>query len=140
MIVNFELKPEVKKAWQAALRSGEYKQDRSVLRSNNGWCCLGVLADLYIKENKNAYWKREVTKTYLLFAPPLQARDIETYLPQVVYDWAGKATGKEEFNVCCGPRVSIPDNERNPFPSLAALNDSQEYDFNQIADLIEEFL
>ena len=39
-----------KKKWLAALRSGEYKQGRGVLRRRrrgvDRYCCLGVLADL----------------------------------------------------------------------------------------------
>ena len=41
----------VKKMWVAALRSGEYEQCRKVLRNGEGgFCCLGVLCDLYAKE------------------------------------------------------------------------------------------
>ena len=32
--------------WIAALRSGNYPQATGCLRSDNGYCCLGVLADL----------------------------------------------------------------------------------------------
>lgn len=35
--------------WIHALRSGEYKQTRGVLRDKTGYCCLGVLADVAIK-------------------------------------------------------------------------------------------
>lgn len=35
------------RTWLAALRSGDYKQGRAVLRnSNNEFCCLGVACDL----------------------------------------------------------------------------------------------
>lgn len=38
---------EIKKAWVEALRSGKYKQGRSVLRSaSDEFCCLGVLCDV----------------------------------------------------------------------------------------------
>ncbi len=33
-------------AWVAALRSGKYKQGRGYLRTNKGFCCLGVFCDL----------------------------------------------------------------------------------------------
>jgi hypothetical protein len=36
---------ELKAKWIEALRSGKYKQCRSSLRQNDGFCCLGVLAD-----------------------------------------------------------------------------------------------
>ena len=36
----------LKARWCAALRSGEYKQDTGKLKTPEGWCCLGVLADV----------------------------------------------------------------------------------------------
>ncbi len=44
----------VKEKWLAALRSGHYKQTTGCLRDNKGFCCLGVLCDLYIKEHEDA--------------------------------------------------------------------------------------
>lgn len=35
---------ELKAKWVAALRSGEFEQGRSLLFSNDRYCCLGVLA------------------------------------------------------------------------------------------------
>ena len=53
-----KMKPEIKKLWVDALRSGEYKQAREVLRTNGGtsFCCLGVLTDLYCKSNNKAWY------------------------------------------------------------------------------------
>lgn len=42
--------------WIAALRSGNYPQATGCLRSDNGYCCLGVLADL-----NGAEWIRMAT-------------------------------------------------------------------------------
>lgn len=33
-------------AWVAALRSGKYRQGQDRLRSESGFCCLGVLCDI----------------------------------------------------------------------------------------------
>lgn len=51
-----EMKPEVRKEWCAALRSGEYEQTTGTLRRDTptetrpaGYCCMGVLTDLYVK-------------------------------------------------------------------------------------------
>lgn len=41
---------KIAKKWVAALRSGEYQQCQSRLRNKTGFCCLGVLCDLYRKE------------------------------------------------------------------------------------------
>jgi hypothetical protein len=37
---------DVKNKWVAALRSGEYKQCRGVLKTEKGHCCLGVLCEV----------------------------------------------------------------------------------------------
>ena len=44
------MKPEIKKLWVDALRSGEYKQTSDALRTGDNFCCLGVLCDLHAKE------------------------------------------------------------------------------------------
>jgi hypothetical protein len=36
-----------------ALRSGEYKQARGTLQNTGGYCCLGVMCDVYEKETGN---------------------------------------------------------------------------------------
>lgn len=38
--------PDLKLMWIRALRSGKYQQDECGLRSCDGFCCLGVLADI----------------------------------------------------------------------------------------------
>lgn len=41
------MKPEFKKSWVDALRSGRYQQGQEALRSGkHTFCCLGVLCDL----------------------------------------------------------------------------------------------
>lgn len=41
------MKKELKDKWIAALRSGEYKQGKARLKTDDGgYCCLGVLADI----------------------------------------------------------------------------------------------
>lgn len=52
------MKPEIKQKWIDALRSGEYQQDVGVLKTEKGYCCLGVLADLYNKEH-NLEWCKD---------------------------------------------------------------------------------
>jgi hypothetical protein len=41
---------EIRAKWVAALKSGEYSQTRGMLRRRDGFCCLGVLCDLAVKE------------------------------------------------------------------------------------------
>lgn len=40
------MKPEIKKLWVDALRSGKYKQGTHRLRDGNKFCCLGVLCEI----------------------------------------------------------------------------------------------
>lgn len=46
-----KVKDAIKKLWQKALRSGEYKKTRFNLCRNGRYCALGVLCDLYAKEH-----------------------------------------------------------------------------------------
>lgn len=57
------MKAEYVNAWVAALRSGEYSQGHGQLKTAcNEYCCLGVLADLAIKNNwfptLNVEWRK----------------------------------------------------------------------------------
>lgn len=46
------MKQQYRDVWVTALRNGEYKQGYDQLKSScNEFCCLGVLADLAIKNN-----------------------------------------------------------------------------------------
>ena len=55
------MNPEVKKKWTSALRNGEYTQARNALTTDGSFCCLGVLCDLYIKENPTkAHWENNI--------------------------------------------------------------------------------
>lgn len=40
------MKPEIKTAWIAALRSGKYQQGRGTIFDGQAYCCLGVLGRL----------------------------------------------------------------------------------------------
>lgn len=51
-----KMNPEIKAKWVAALRSGEYNQAVSVLRNGYGFCCLGVLCDLFASEHGMGDW------------------------------------------------------------------------------------
>lgn len=109
---------QVKQKWVSALRSGDYQQTKNYLHTDNGFCCLGVLCDLYGKEH-NVEWDlvEDEDHNYYRF------QDGEASLPLSVIEWAGV----EDTN----PSI--------PGKSLAELNDNGST-FNEIADLIEEHL
>lgn len=56
---KWKLKPDIKKKWLKALKSGEYEKGRGCLVEKVGgktmWCCLGVYADLFISEEWAEY-------------------------------------------------------------------------------------
>lgn len=135
------MKPEIKKLWTDALRSGEYKQGRrslitydrntipydQIVPVPNGtpneeqlkaaqYCCLGVLCDLYRKEHGKNLWYR------------FRFEDAFGVPPKCVIEWA-------ELEIE-NPIVKINDKIR----SLAELNDKLKFNFEEIADVIEKQL
>lgn len=125
-----KMDPEVKAEWVQALRSGEYKQARGYLRRTldrgakeintqpQGFCCLGVLTDLYCKQTGKGSWGPPNAFGSHFTSASSSSR---TDLTQEVSYWSGLDNGEVESE-------------------LARKNDSGSYDFNQIADWIEEKL
>lgn len=98
----------IKDLWVNALKSGEYKQTTDLLTDGEGgYCCLGVLCDVYIKEN--GLGEEEAIAIF----------ERHTILPPYVADWAGI----ESNPVLLG-------NDRASF-----LND-EGFSFERIAELI----
>lgn len=55
---------QIKQKWIDALLSGKYTQGQSKLYSGDGFCCLGVLCDIYAKEVGDFAWlKKDPSKT-----------------------------------------------------------------------------
>ena len=119
LLINKTMKPEIKKKWLRALRSGKYKQTKEMLhKKNGGYCCLGVLCDIYAKEKKVKWGEvNPLRPSKIMF---LDHSDI---LPDEVMEWAGLASDNPE----CGEK------------SLAQYNDAG-MRFGDIAVLIEKHL
>ncbi|QGT54329.1 hypothetical protein b3_0085 [Synechococcus phage B3] len=129
------MKQEIKEKWVAALRSGEYQQTTGNLRDEKGFCCLGVLTDLYLKEN-GVEWVSESAHPYAYYL----ALGICDELPKQVADWAGLECNCNQYN--CNPYVEVP--ALSSMLALSQLNDGiddlphvKPYNFDQIANLIE---
>ena len=146
MTINFNLKhcpikritmnSEVKAKWLEALRSGEYKQTAYTLRGyNDGFCCLGVLCDIYAKEFGGSWewgYSEEYTYSFIPIVDEEEQDFVTTDLPDCVVEWAGL----EESS----PQVADPFREGEvAFCTLASLNDNGR-DFEFIADLIDRDL
>jgi hypothetical protein len=125
---------EVKAKWLEALRSGRYRQRRHYLHTtDDSFCCLGVLCDLYSLEGKG-FWsshsdcKRLGSNVEVMsFAKNGNYSTCSADLPDYVAEWAGLRTRN--------PRVFAHDEST----SLAALNDNGET-FGFIASIIEDQL
>jgi len=113
------MKKSIKKEWVDALRSGEYKQTKGVLKDKDSFCCLGVLCDIHSKETGEE-WEED---TYFVEVGEL---------PERVVSWA-ELTGFNPSN----PLVKVNDITKRI--SLAELNDGGKI-FDEIADIIEENL
>jgi hypothetical protein len=111
------MNPQIKQKWVSALRSGDYKQTQNRLHNEYGFCCLGVLCDLYRKENQ-LEWQHNEVDGYLYgnhrFIPPSS-----------VVEWSGIADSNPLVNGGIG--------------TLSELNDKG-FTFNEIAYVIEEQL
>jgi len=128
------MNPVIKKRWLKALRSGEYVQSQGCLHDNAGYCCLGVLTDLFLKEKGEEWSMCEpppgvFTSTGIL---NYYAYGEVNYLPEEVQEWAGLHSKS--------PTVVMKEsNHDNKIDALAYLNDSGKT-FQQIAQIIEEQL
>lgn len=105
--------------WVNALRSGEYKQTTGLLHNDYGYCCLGVLCDVSIKNGLDVECYSTVNDSD---EPCIAYGDSWSQLPEEVVDWAGLEQ----------PNPMLVEDD------AVSLNDDMGYDFNQIADLIEK--
>ena len=120
------MKPEIKKLWVKALRSGEYKQGHDALRPTpNTFCCLGVLCNLHAQAHPKIAAKQKDPEQYLG----------KTYsLPDAVMKWSGI---KDKM----GDEVCI----HGDYDRLANFNDgdtsrNRKVTFKTLANAIEEQL
>jgi len=112
---------EIKEKWLNALRSEEYQQTQGNLKTDDGYCCLGVLCDIYSQE-MNIPWERDYSDSYYYM------QGEEEILPYRVRQWAELENSYPEVTV-----------EYNLNQSLVTLNDNG-MDFLTISNLIEKSL
>lgn len=80
---------ELQTRFLAALRSGEYKQAEGHLRTENGFCCLGVMCDVFDstrwleqeKDNEQIFSYKPLEGTYntINYLPAHVAREFGLY-------------------------------------------------------------
>lgn len=102
------LNKRVKKLWVDALRSGDYKQGKYVLRDiGNSFCCLGVLCNIHAMEHPEiaareslrpieicGIYKYINSTTY----PPLEVSEWASLLDNLVVEINGKVCGLPRHN------------------------------------------
>lgn len=124
------MNPEVKQKWIDALRSGKYEQGSERLRSVSGYCCLGVLCDLYAQEHNTQWEFRGNEETNLQPQDYWYFGDQSEFLPESVREWAELIL----YNPIL--RVEGDDEMFELNEEVSTLND-EGYSFSTIADLIE---
>lgn len=120
-----KLRPEVKTAWLAALRSGEYPQSRRNLRDEQGFCCLGVRNELAVNAG--------------VIAPPVFVNAGNGMGPHDCYAYAGASglSSQTEMEWAYGAEKGADTvSFMRADEEAASLNDNGA-DFMQIADWIE---
>lgn len=123
---------EIRDAWTAALRSGEYQQSQGVLQSKDGYCCLGVLVDVVDRQFPSVL--EQVGATVDRQGQLLKIRAGGSHT---------NCTGVNELTPVLGLgsagllQEPVQADEIEPSESLIALNDRGGYSFEQIADVIE---
>lgn len=120
------MNPEIKAKWLDKLRDPETEQTRNMLKCGTGFCCLGVLTDIYLKKN-NRDWESDDSFKIGEYSFEYTA------LPREVMEWAGLPTRD--------PSVELEDGDGDVINTcLTILNDDLRKSFSEIADLIEEQL
>lgn len=130
-----KLKPAIKESWVKALRSGEYRQGQGHLYFHGRHCCLGVLAELAVKAGVTTKYESGSITEY---------GDHETEPGWEIVTWAFEgplpASGHEwDVPQECHPIV-VKHGVGFPMVSLITLNDDIQLPFDDIADVIDQYL
>lgn len=114
------MKKQIAKLWANALRSGDYKQGRGQLRTEqNKFCCLGVLCNLHALAHPEIAAKQSRKDSYL---------GSLSFLSEEVIKWAGIKASNYSLKYS-GEVISC---------SLIRDNDGLKKNFKQIADTIDK--
>lgn len=103
---------EVRRRWTEALRSGEYQQGIRFLNKDGRFCCLGVLCEV-----SGVHKKRHPDGETMY-------EGWTCILPGSMVEAAGLCSNLGDLGL-------------NGSPSLTELNDSNDFTFDEIADVID---
>ncbi|NBO72453.1 MAG: hypothetical protein EBU66_19235 [Bacteroidetes bacterium] len=130
-----KMNPQVKEKWIDALRSGKYEQGSEKLRSVDGYCCLGVLCDLYAQEQNKEWDLKGIDEENHQVMDYWYFDGESEFLPDSVREWAGITFNNPKVRV----DVTENDDEDDWFyqDEIANLNDTG-YTFEELSKLIQE--
>lgn len=122
------MKPKIMEKWTTALESGEFKQAKGSLKSNKGgFCCLGVLCEIYHQETGKGKWVHDDEGGIAFKVGRVAERD---YLPTAVQKWAGIKHGSADLD--------LTEEERDRLVKLKKANPKCKYTFAPVrSDLAE---
>lgn len=109
------MKEDIKDLWVKALRSGEFKQSQGYLYLDDKYCVTGILAMLGMVNGVCSYDEKNGQGYF-------DSNNVQ--IPVSVKEWSGLKT-----------RNGVIPSE---FITLQGYNDTFGYDFDQLADIIEE--
>lgn len=155
--MDHRMNPQVKAEWIKRLRSGDYKKGQSRLRQEVGgeeqFCCLGVLTDMFFDRSEEEYETspRSWTRGNPSLGVAYDGGEGCGMPSRATVMWAGgDVTNDIVLHVPCplAEHELHDDHDRKWIystidrgykltTSLTELNDSCQFTFNQIADVIE---
>jgi hypothetical protein len=131
------MNPDIKARWVAWLRANVDKQGRGRLQGPDGFCCLGGLCELAVEDGVILSRESEDEPGAIEYGDEVNGWD-SSVLPLTVICWA------EIEDAACGDLIVIlrvPSGDGFATETnLTNLNDGLNWDFNQIADIIDEQL
>lgn len=125
--------------WTKELESGRYRQVTDALKRSRGkkaygYCCLGVLCDIYVRETGKATWEAvDFDSEQKTFSSEKDKED--SVLPQEVKMWAGMKSDNGQFSTAI--QVGPPE-ERLECESLVVTNDDFKMSFKEISKIIRK--
>ena len=122
-----EQQKENRKKWLDALRSNNFKQTKSALKDEEGYCCLGVACHI----SDLGFWKFDEYNDNYNFHVKGTDETNNSVLPPIVTDWLGITDNTGSYR---GPTQHEDDEHMNE--CLASDNDTGST-FEEIADIIE---
>lgn len=129
------LRPEVKKKWTDALRSGTYTQGEGQLRDqDDNFCCLGVLCQIAAQEGVIPPAKVMEGWTDYTYGNPTAIDQRTGVLPPSVQEWAF-----EDYDDSLKAQANYEDPIMGDHHA-SNWNDDYDADFQKIANLVEAYL